>query len=67
MIVKTIPHITPRCKQIDNSMRLNHFVNQFALGESRSVLNLSYGTILLPEKVCDERENTKEEYIPEMN
>ena len=48
-------------------MRLNHFVNQFSLGESRCVLDLSYGTVLLPEKPRDERENIKEEVIPEMN
>lgn len=48
-------------------IHMNQFINQFSLGESRSLVGLSYGNILLPEQPCDERINEKENRIPKMN
>lgn len=55
-----------RCRQLQISLRLNQFVNQFSLGESRCLLGLSYGTMLLPTPFQDEREGVVDP-IPEMN
>lgn len=48
-------------------IHMKQFINQFSLGESRSLVGLSYGNILLPEIPCDERINEKENRIPQMN
>ena len=62
------PRLLSRCRQLDSRRRsLAQLIQQYSLGESRSLLHLSYATERLPEAPRDSREGVQGPREPQFN
>ena len=62
------PRLLSRCRQLDSRRRsLAQLIQQYSLGESRSLLHLSYATERLPEAPWDSREGVQGPREPQFN